>query len=438
MKQITHFSVFSIIAVCLTAFMSSCGDDDDKELIEGRIPLKTINATSCIDLSDRSDWIFSVMYSQYNSTINGSAIIAEVNEKPYYFDKSYALGSSVPLGNGPVIRLVSPEYNTKETKAIGPPPPNIADQTTLKKLMAADVLSTYYSGEVLENIDISLTHANALLDFEFKDLPVNAEVAVQSLVNISPYKDGNNYKAIVLAEGGEYSASISVKIGNENLSVAVPVSNPTKSSPLPSGNYILRDTRYKFTVKYDADKKALSIDDLHRTKWSETYPITLLFSDKKIAEFKIYVGSPEGAREVSTNNLNPAMFWKDRLSYYPSAITYDNSQTISLTPHDTESDTFNYKFIKDSLFRHNSNIDKYIWAGVGDQHKLDYHKGYFRANFFDTEFNFYRFYIAQGNEWATEKGFIRDAYSLDDLKQETDTIMWCNIQYTYTSNIWDY
>lgn len=441
MKIFKYISKLLAFALFATISMTSCDDDKiekEKEDEKG-IAIKTVKAISCVDLSDRSDWIFIVMYNQYDYSIDGNNIEAKVNKTPYYFSPSHPLGSYAPIGGGPVIRLVSPDYNSKETRSVGPTPPNISDQTTFEKFMRADVLSTYYSGEVSENIvDVRLTHANALLEFDFEDIPSNAEVRVQSLVTINPFKNENNYKAIVLAEGGEFSAYILVKIGNEVLDVAVPVGNSTKSSPLPSGNSIMRDTRYKFTVKYNATKKALSIKNLHRTKWSETYPIDLTLAGKEITEFKLYIGSPDGPKEISTNNLNPIRFWGTRLSQHPSKITFDNDETISLTPNDTDADSFKYRFDENTLFRHNENTNTWICAGLGDMYKLNYNMGYFRARYHDTETGVNKFYIGQKNETVSEKGFLGDAYSLDNLKQETDTIMWCNVQYIYTSNIWDY
>jgi len=416
----------------------SCNNDDPKEEIQG-VEVKSVNAISCVDLSNRSDWEFRVMNIPYDYTANGKNIMAKVKEQSYYFHNSYPQGTNIPIGGGPVIQLVSPDYYAVEKSKSTPPlPPNIHDQTSIEKLRKADVLSNYYYGNVSEDlVNVELTHANALLEFELINIPSDAEVKVSSYMDITPYREeDNNYKAIVLAEGGEYDATISVRIGGTPYQVSV-LSATSKSSPLPASGYILRDTHYKFTVKFDEDKKSLSIENMQRTKWSKQYPIELVYKTKEIVDFKLFIGSPNGPVEISTDQLNPAQFWGDRLNFYPTRLTFTDENTMFRTPNDTSADLFTYKFKQDSLFRYNNNVEEWFWAATGDHYTLKYHIGYYRCNYFDSEFwdgtGIHRFNIGQDNYIASESGLYGSVHSLNSLKLETDTIMWCNINYIYTA-----
>lgn len=436
-----NFTLLMAILAC--GMLLSCDDDDKKEEPAG-VAVKTVNATACVDLSNRSHWEFTVMYCPYDYTISGKGIQATIKDEPYHFDNSYPEGSHVSLGGGPVIRLVAPGYYPKvETKETSPTPPDISDQTTPEKLLKADVLSTYYSGNVSENLTgIELTHANALLEFDLVGVPTGSEVRVGSYMQITPYKESDNrYKAIVLAEGGEFDAYVAVQIDG-TVHVVYILDYVTKSSPLTGEGYIQRDTRYTFTVAFDKEKNTLTIENLQRSKWSDKYPLELTFSNKQIAEFKLFIGSPDGPKEISTQNLDPAKFWGNRLTYYPTHIIFNDAATMTRLPKDTSADTFTYTFHKDSLFRYNKNVETWFWAGKGDGYNLTYHIGYYRCNYFDPGFmggtGTYRFYIAQDNEWAAKPGFWGDMHSLSDLKQETDTIMWCNINYNYVAPLWDY
>lgn len=260
---------FRCLAIALTlVFLYSCSNDDKPE--EKGIAVKSVKAFTTVDLSDRSDWIFKVNYNEYNHTSNDRNINATVKDNLSHFHSAYPEGSKVKKGQGPTIQLISPDYYPK-TKDVGPPTPNISDQSSAEKFLVADVLSCYYEGLVSEDLtEVPLTHANALLEFEIVGAPDYAEVSVFSLMTIKPYRISdsygpfaygytNKYKAIVLAEGGEFSALVAVKIGNEVY----------QTTSLSGGSYMKRDTRYKFSVRFDEAKKTLSIEDLIKSTWSE-------------------------------------------------------------------------------------------------------------------------------------------------------------------------
>lgn len=429
--------------VLLSSGLFSCNDDNnDSDEKKKGLPIESVDAISCIDLSDRTDWILQVSNNTYDYTADGKRIEAVAKKSPSCFGSSYVEGSNVSVGVGPAIRLMSPAYYpNKITRALGPTPPDIRDQSTPEKLLVADMLSCYYSGIVSKNLEnVQLTHANALLEFDVDGIPADAQIIVGSYMEITPYVQNGIYRAIVLAEGGEYSAQIYVKTGNEIRSVSV-LSGLTKSLPLPGGNSIMRNTRYSFTVRYDREKESLSIENLCRTRWSgEEKPVQMDYSGKKIVEFKMYTGSPEGPKEVSTTKLDPRKYWGDRMLHFPSKILFEDDETASLVPQEVDNDTFGYSFRKDSLFRYNPYAEIWHWSGNGDKYSLEYNIGYFKCSYYDEAMNLQQHYISQKNEQATASGLWGDAYSLEQLKLETDTIMWCNIRYQYTraGNNWNY
>lgn len=260
-----------LISVC--AGLMSCNRSDNEAAEESGIAVKSIQANSCVDLSNRANWVLLVNYLPYNCTKEGSGLMATVHEKACHFKASYEEGSMISYGAGPAIQLVDPGYYVdKRTKSTAPIPPDIADQTTLEKMLRADKLSTYYSGIVSENLTgVELTHANALLEFEVIGVPANTEVLVDSYMRITPFKAGDNeYKAIVLAEGGEFDARIMISIGGKFYSASLRETMQTRSHPITGPGHIQRDTQYKFTVEFDSTNKVLKIKDVQKRQWSES------------------------------------------------------------------------------------------------------------------------------------------------------------------------
>jgi hypothetical protein len=185
----------------------------------------------------------------------------------------YEKGSVISYGAGPVIQLVDPGYYVEEkTRSTPPVPPDIANQTTMEKMLRADKLSAYYSGVVSENLtDVELTHANALLEFEVAGVPANTKVFVNSYMTITPFKAGSNeYKAIVPAEGGEFDADVVISTGGKLYAASLRETMQTKSHPITGPGYIQRDTRYKFIAEFDSTNKILQIKEVQKSQWSKS------------------------------------------------------------------------------------------------------------------------------------------------------------------------
>ncbi|MCD8080569.1 MAG: hypothetical protein LUF04_09245 [Bacteroides sp.] len=363
--------------------------------------------------------------------MENSKIKATPIEKLCYFGESYTEGSQVPPGGGPVISFHSPTYWQEESRALPPPPPNISDQSTPEKLLAADKLTCYYSGTVTRNLkNIPLTHANALLEFDVIDFPSDTEVKIGSYMIITPYRQDNHYKAIVLAEGGEFDAYIVITAGGKTQKLSLR-EYIKKSIPDASDiRAISRDTHYKFIIRYNEEDNTFAIGNLHRSKWSgDNYPLDLYESDKQLVEFRLFIGSPEGPVEVSTEEMIPDQFWKERLTYYPESLTFNDDETATQLPKEVDNDTFLYQFKTDSMYRFNPYTERWYLSATGDKYLLNYRRGYFRATY--TKDGIFHFKIGQDNEFASEIGLYGDAYSLDLLTRETDSIMWCNIIHTY-------
>lgn len=264
---------FCLLLISVCAGLMSCESDDNNVIEDSGIAVKSIQANSCVDLSNRTDWVLLVNSIQYNCTKEGNGLIATVKEKTCHFKPGYEKGSMVFYGAGPAIQLVAPGYHIeKRTKSMAPTPPDIADQTTLEKMLRADKLSTYYSGIVSENLtDVELTHANALLEFEVIGVLANTKVLVNSYMPITPFKEGDNkYKTIVLAEGGAYDANIKISIGGKYYSVSLRETMQTKLHPITGSGHIQRDTHYKFTVEFDSENEVLQIKNVQKSQWSES------------------------------------------------------------------------------------------------------------------------------------------------------------------------
>lgn len=157
------------------------------------------------------------------------------------------------------------------------------------------------------------------------------------------------------------------------------------------------------------------------------YPKTLTLKEVKIGEFKIHVGSDEGAIEIPTTGFTPEYFWGDRLEYAPTALRIENEEKMSRIPTDTDSDTFLYEIREDSLFRFNDPNEKWYWSAKVEEGGLVYHIGYHyakRRNEMGQTFG-----IGQWNEWfEPEKQWYEWP---ETLTYKTDTTAWCNMLYIF-------
>lgn len=251
---------------------TQCSDDDDLESETKGVAIKSAEAVSCTDLSDRTDWmlLFGGSWDNedgilYDFRTEGYKITTDSPlDKFYTFSEDYNEGDILGADNYTYIRFAPKTYysniNTLKSKAAESPCPVIHDQSSYDKLMKADILFTRYSGTVTEHLtDIDLIHGNVLLDFETIDLPLGAEIKIQGggADLITPYQENETYyKAITLSFLSKQTSNEIILItGDEQVSVKT--------------NFILADTHYRFTLRFDTDKKKLIVENVIQTRWSE-------------------------------------------------------------------------------------------------------------------------------------------------------------------------
>jgi len=156
------------------------------------------------------------------------------------------------------------------------------------------------------------------------------------------------------------------------------------------------------------------------------YPKTLILKEVKIGEFKIYVGSEDGAIEIPTTGFTPEYFWGDRLNYAPTALRIENEEKMTRIPTDYYDDSFLYEIRNDSLFRFNDPNDTWYWSAKVEEGRLIYHIGYHYSKRFILGS---AFGIGQWNEWfEPEKRWYEWP---ETLIHKTDTTAWCNMLYIF-------
>lgn len=170
------------------------------------------------------------------------------------------------------------------------------------------------------------------------------------------------------------------------------------------------------------------------------YPKTLSYKKTEAVEFKIYVGSENGGKEVSTADLDPADFWpaeyfkEDKEWYEGFSVTFIDDNSVKLiNKFDSEEVSALYKFEGDklSLFNEEENewSSDWIW---GNKNKLTMKSSFSKHHKITTNSS------GSGNGSSDEhvnitemigKGKIFE--SLSDMKHKEDTVMWYNLNYIY-------
>lgn len=264
MKLLSYLFTVSL----LLGLLCSCSDDNDGDNKSEGIAVKSVTATSCIDLSDRKDWNIRFGYAWaggifYNFKVDGKNISADSPKKDSYrFDERSKEGEKAGIYTTTYLRFVPEGYfpmDNSGLKSTEPIPPAIQDQSTFEKLIKADALFCNYEGIVTPNMkDVKFIHENILLEFETINIPENAEIRITGSSGnfaIIPYKAStNNYKAISLPKISGATNYIVVKVGEESYNLGF--------------NYSLaEDLHYVFKLRLDNNK--LIIEDLIGTVWSE-------------------------------------------------------------------------------------------------------------------------------------------------------------------------
>lgn len=258
---------FWFLLVTISISNTACNKKSEETAVpeEKYFPVESVKGSSSINLSDRNNWNFFLNGKEYSYEIDDTVIVATPKTDAYNLVyKTDISGSIIPIpkGYGPIVHFVSPGFYYQNTCSECPPKPNIKDQSTEEKLINADMLYGRFSGIPSGDVTgIRLTHQNALLDFDVKNTPPSSVITVKSIEPINPFREGaDHYKAIVLAFSSG-TAYIYIKIADSTYQKEISNRNHWK--------YILPNTHYKFTVRYDPDKKDVLIENLSATNWSE-------------------------------------------------------------------------------------------------------------------------------------------------------------------------
>jgi hypothetical protein len=158
---------------------------------------------------------------------------------------------------------------------------------------------------------------------------------------------------------------------------------------------------------------------------------TLNYQKTQIAEFKMYVGSAEGGKEVKTTGLDPKTYWKDYIAQNDGAY---GKKDFSITFMDDKNfktslkkeDKYIYKFTKDTLSILNSKSTKWELFGFGNKNQVVVRRGMYKI-----KNNANQLIGGVDNNVTLNSLFTlgKDFKKLSDMKATTDTIMYCNIHY---------
>lgn len=163
-------------------------------------------------------------------------------------------------------------------------------------------------------------------------------------------------------------------------------------------------------------------------------PILLEYQNKyEITDFKVYVGSPGGGRDISGEFSSPEKLWGERLTKYnhPDTILFRSEDSISHLPHYVDVDDYKYEWHKDSLFAYNPYAEDWELYGFGDAISFEYAMSFYRMVLVDEHSYFGR--IGQGHGVTDSEDYFHSntIASIPEMTDVRDTIAWCNVRYIY-------
>lgn len=182
-------------------------------------------------------------------------------------------------------------------------------------------------------------------------------------------------------------------------------------------------------------------DDEDITPEVKEYPITLTYAGKyEIIDFKMYVGSPEGGKEIITGLPEPEEIWGSRLTTYnhPEKIILQTEDTASHYPHYVEVDTYKYKWDANTstFYGYNKYINDWETYGKGTKDRLEYMMSFRYVN------RILEFGVSSSigqdhgeysyNSFFEEGSFITSPAEMTDIR---DIITWVNVRYIYEKDI---
>jgi len=161
---------------------------------------------------------------------------------------------------------------------------------------------------------------------------------------------------------------------------------------------------------------------------------TVKYQKREITEFKMFVGSDEGGKEVQTNNLDIADYWGDKYfydtnggsSFDPDRIYTFDDKNISVTINGKVIST-PYKVDGDILYVYDNTDNEWEILGHGTRYS------------YVEKSHCYKYIQSEGSGWGNDEEAITldmmlkksNFGTLANMKNITDTIMWCNVDYIY-------
>lgn len=176
-----------------------------------------------------------------------------------------------------------------------------------------------------------------------------------------------------------------------------------------------------------------SDDDIDKV----SYPHSIKYVKSEITEFKMYIGSENGGKEVSTAGLDPAKYWpedylEDLDTMKGISIEYkDKENAVVTVTAENKSYSSKYKFEKGELLLINEE-NQWETLAYGDIKRIKMHTAFSKICKYYPNGNS----VAYGGEEEHVSlndllGKDRLFESLSDMKYAKDTIMWCNLQHIY-------
>lgn len=266
-----------LLTTAIVFGLASCNDKDKHH----SIAIRSVETTSTLDLSKRTDWKFYVGSYAYNYSISGQTLKATPKSEgeTYYAGSSYygsygAYGyESASNGNMAMLRtlFLSPEYHLPLIENVDKQPMDQLDQSTADKMLIGDALSSWYPTITSEHVSgVALTHEHCLVEYTFVDLPEGAETALTSEKHIiKPLVEEGVTKAILVSPDVNF---ITAKVGDKTYEVSVV--KATASLKKDAAAYpTIRNQHFTFEVKYNKDEtdanKVLTIQNVKATQWSK-------------------------------------------------------------------------------------------------------------------------------------------------------------------------
>lgn len=164
------------------------------------------------------------------------------------------------------------------------------------------------------------------------------------------------------------------------------------------------------------------------------------FKGFEITQFKLYVGSLNGGKDISSTISDPLQLFKgeftkeNKIELYKFNALKIHKDTIIELPNRYDANTFNYKVTtNDSLFRWNIYANLWEWYGFKrNDKKIEYLKSFYKIVKKRENLDIFRSGVENG-QLLYENFFENPNYfnGIQNMTSITDTVLFCNVKYIY-------